>query len=39
MCQGSLELHVLSHAVLGPLSYVTHVTVILLLLNVDVPFF
>ena len=27
MCQGSLELHVLSHVVLGPLSDVTHLTV------------
>ena len=26
MCQGSLELHVLSHVVLGPLSDVTHLT-------------
>ena len=26
MCQGSLELHVLSHMVLGPLSNVTHLT-------------
>ena len=27
MCQGSLELHVLSHVVVGPLSDVTHLTV------------
>ena len=26
MCQGSLELHVVSHVVLGPLSDVTHLT-------------
>ena len=28
MCQDSLELHVLSHVVLGPLSDVTHLTII-----------
>ena len=26
MCQGSLELHVLNHVILGPLSDVTHLT-------------